>query len=90
MESDKGVNEHLKLQFKALQELQQKRLQNLMEKKKEKKHGQKGNKNSPQETFGVQDDLDLFKVDGLKISHEDNSKSIGISNGEKEQQSKGL
>ncbi|XP_059585221.1 coiled-coil domain-containing protein 13 isoform X2 [Alligator mississippiensis] len=76
MESDKGVNEHLKLQFKALQELQQKRLQNLMEKKKEKKHGQKGNKNSPQETFGVQDDLDLFKVDGLKISHEDNSKRL--------------
>uniref|UniRef100_A0A7M4E295 Coiled-coil domain containing 13 n=1 Tax=Crocodylus porosus TaxID=8502 RepID=A0A7M4E295_CROPO len=76
MESDKGVNEHLKLQFKALQELQQKRLQNLMEKKKEKKHSQKGNKNSPQETFGVQDDLDLFKVDGLKISDEDNSKRL--------------
>ncbi|XP_019363606.1 PREDICTED: coiled-coil domain-containing protein 13 isoform X2 [Gavialis gangeticus] len=76
MESDKGVNEHLKLQFKALQELQQKRLQNLMEKKKEKKHSHKGNKNSPQETFGVQDDLDLFTVDGLKISDEDNSKRL--------------
>uniref|UniRef100_A0A8C3XMX0 Coiled-coil domain-containing protein 13 n=1 Tax=Chelydra serpentina TaxID=8475 RepID=A0A8C3XMX0_CHESE len=62
MESDKGLNENLKIQFKALQEQQQKRLQNLMEKKKEKQHGQKQQQpnNNPTETFGVQDDLNLL------------------------------
>ncbi|XP_067386509.1 coiled-coil domain-containing protein 13 isoform X2 [Emydura macquarii macquarii] len=75
MESDKGLNENLKIQFKALQEQQQKRLQNLMEKKKEKQHGQKGSNNNEKETFGVQDDLNLFKVDG-QLSNEDISKRL--------------
>ncbi|TFK00626.1 Coiled-coil domain-containing protein 13 [Platysternon megacephalum] len=76
MESDKGLNENLKIQFKALQEQQQKRLQNVMEKKKEKQHGQKGgSNNNPKETFGVQDDLNLFKVDG-QLSNEEISKRL--------------
>ncbi|XP_039383275.1 coiled-coil domain-containing protein 13 isoform X2 [Mauremys reevesii] len=75
MESDKGLNENLKIQFKALQEQQQKRLQNVMEKKKEKQHGQKGSTNNPKETFGVQDDLNLFKVDG-QLSNEEISKRL--------------
>ncbi|XP_030405777.1 coiled-coil domain-containing protein 13 isoform X3 [Gopherus evgoodei] len=75
MESDKGLNENLKIQFKALQEQQQKRLQNVMEKKKEKQHGQEGSTNNPKETFGVQDDLNLFKVDG-QLSNEEISKRL--------------
>uniref|UniRef100_K7F3Z0 Coiled-coil domain containing 13 n=1 Tax=Pelodiscus sinensis TaxID=13735 RepID=K7F3Z0_PELSI len=75
MESDKGLNEHLKIQFKALQEQQQKRLQNLMEKKKEKQPSQKGSSNSPKEIFGVQDDLNLLKVDG-QLSDEEISKRL--------------
>nr|XP_042715899.1 coiled-coil domain-containing protein 13 isoform X8 [Chrysemys picta bellii] len=75
MESDKGLNENLKIQFKALQEQQQKRLQNAMEKKKEKQHGQKGSNNNPKETFGVHDDLNLFKVDG-QLSNEEISKRL--------------
>ncbi|XP_042715900.2 coiled-coil domain-containing protein 13 isoform X12 [Chrysemys picta bellii] len=75
MESDKGLNENLKIQFKALQEQQQKRLQNVMEKKKEKQHGQKGSNNNPKETFGVHDDLNLFKVDG-QLSNEEISKRL--------------
>ncbi|KAM7174451.1 coiled-coil domain-containing protein 13 isoform 2-T2 [Macrochelys suwanniensis] len=77
MESDKGLNENLKIQFKALQEQQQKRLQNLMEKKKEKQHGQKQQQpnNNPTETFGVQDDLNLCKVDG-QLSNEEISKRL--------------
>ncbi|KAM9165813.1 coiled-coil domain-containing protein 13 isoform 2-T2 [Pangshura tecta] len=75
MESDKGLNENLKIQFKALQEQQQKRLQNMMEKKKEKQHGQKGSTNDQKETFGVQDDLNLFKVDG-QLSNEEISKRL--------------
>ncbi|XP_048693367.1 coiled-coil domain-containing protein 13 isoform X2 [Caretta caretta] len=74
MDSDKGVNENLKIQFKALQEQQQRRLQNLMEKKKEK-HIQKDSSNNPKETFGVQDDLNLFKVDG-QLSNEEISKRL--------------
>ncbi|XP_038248268.1 coiled-coil domain-containing protein 13 isoform X5 [Dermochelys coriacea] len=75
MDSDKGLNENLKIQFKALQEQQQKRLQNLMEKKKEKQRIQKGSSNNPKETFGVQDDLNLFKVDG-QLSNEEISKRL--------------
>ncbi|XP_034615719.1 coiled-coil domain-containing protein 13 isoform X5 [Trachemys scripta elegans] len=75
MESDKGLNENLKIQFKALQEQQQKRLQNMMEKKKEKQHGQKGSNNNPKETFGVHDDLNLFKVEG-QLSNEEISKRL--------------
>ncbi|XP_074802515.1 coiled-coil domain-containing protein 13 isoform X4 [Natator depressus] len=75
MDSDKGLNENLKIQFKALQEQQQRRLQNLMEKKKEKQHIQKGSSNNPKETFGVQDDLNLFKVDG-QLSNEEISKRL--------------
>ncbi|XP_073190905.1 coiled-coil domain-containing protein 13 isoform X3 [Lepidochelys kempii] len=75
MDSDKGVNENLKIQFKALQEQQQRRLQNLMEKKKEKQHIQKDSSNNPKETFGVQDDLNLFKVDG-QLSNEEISKRL--------------
>ncbi|XP_037747153.2 coiled-coil domain-containing protein 13 isoform X2 [Chelonia mydas] len=75
MESDKGLNENLKIQFKALQEQQQRRLQNLMEKKKEKQRIQKGSSNNPKETFGVQDDLNLFKVDG-QLSNEEISKRL--------------
>uniref|UniRef100_A0A8C0GTC2 Coiled-coil domain containing 13 n=1 Tax=Chelonoidis abingdonii TaxID=106734 RepID=A0A8C0GTC2_CHEAB len=75
MESDRGLNENLKIQFKALQEQQQKRLQNVMEKKKEKQHREKGSTNSPKETFGVQDDLNLFKVDG-QLSNEEISKRL--------------
>ncbi|KAG6929390.1 coiled-coil domain containing 13 [Chelydra serpentina] len=77
MESDKGLNENLKIQFKALQEQQQKRLQNLMEKKKEKQHGQKQQQpnNNPTETFGVQDDLNLCKADG-QLSNEEISKRL--------------
>uniref|UniRef100_A0A8C8RV43 Coiled-coil domain-containing protein 13 n=1 Tax=Pelusios castaneus TaxID=367368 RepID=A0A8C8RV43_9SAUR len=46
-----------------------------MEKKKEKQHGQKGSSDNPEETFGVQDDLNLLKVDG-QLSNEDVSKRL--------------
>uniref|UniRef100_A0A8C5QXJ5 Coiled-coil domain containing 13 n=2 Tax=Leptobrachium leishanense TaxID=445787 RepID=A0A8C5QXJ5_9ANUR len=62
MESDEIVNEHLRLQFKALQEQQQRRLQRLMERKKEKEQqqSQKVNNQKTREAFGVKDELNLL------------------------------
>ncbi|XP_025927968.1 coiled-coil domain-containing protein 13 isoform X1 [Apteryx rowi] len=62
MESDAKVNEHFKRQFKALQEHQQRRLQNLMERKKGKQSSQKGGDGNAEETFGSQNDLNLFET----------------------------
>ncbi|XP_068790202.1 coiled-coil domain-containing protein 13 isoform X4 [Struthio camelus] len=62
MEPDTTVNEHFKSQFKALQEHQQRRLQNLMERKKGKQNSRKGNSGKAEETFGSQNDLNLFEV----------------------------
>nr|DBA25316.1 TPA: hypothetical protein GDO54_012861 [Pyxicephalus adspersus] len=61
MESDDTINENLRQQFKALQEQQQKRLHRLMERKKEKQSEQE-QKQKKSDTFGVQDQLDLFKL----------------------------
>lgn len=60
MESDTGVDEDFKSQFKAYQEQQKRRLQNLMEKKKEKQNKQK----STDSTWGAikaVSDLNLVK-----------------------------
>ncbi|XP_053571637.1 coiled-coil domain-containing protein 13 [Bombina bombina] len=72
MESDDTVNENLRLQFRALQEQQQKRLQRLMEIKKEKQE-QTRKEDSPKkvETFGIQDELNLFNM------QEETSDNIG-------------
>ncbi|XP_007431378.2 coiled-coil domain-containing protein 13 isoform X1 [Python bivittatus] len=60
MEPDEDVSEHLKMQFKALQEQQQKRMQNLMEKKKDSQHSLKqNNKENQDEGFGIPDALNL-------------------------------
>ncbi|XP_066485188.1 coiled-coil domain-containing protein 13 [Tiliqua scincoides] len=64
MELDEEVNENLKMQFKALQELQQKRMQNLMEKKRDKQQSLKtSDEENQNEIFGVQDDLGLSTLD---------------------------
>ncbi|MEE6467452.1 hypothetical protein FKM82_007249 [Ascaphus truei] len=66
MESDEVVNENLRVQFRALQEQQERRLQRLRERKKEK-HQEKIHKDeshSKTDTFGIQDELNLFEVQG--------------------------
>ncbi|XP_053121480.1 coiled-coil domain-containing protein 13 isoform X5 [Hemicordylus capensis] len=71
MELDEEVNENLKMQFKALQEQQQKRMQNLMEKKKEKQQSLKTNsKDNQEESFGVQDNLDLSSLDSPMLKED--------------------
>lgn len=71
MELDEKVNENLKMQFKALQELQQKRMQNLMEKKREKQQSlQNSNEDNKKETFGVQDDLSLSTLDSQMLKED--------------------
>lgn len=71
---DEDVNENLKMQFKALQVLQQKRMHNLMEKKREKqqslKNSNEGNQNGVQQPFGVQDDLNLSTLDSPMLKED--------------------
>ncbi|XP_018414141.1 PREDICTED: coiled-coil domain-containing protein 13 [Nanorana parkeri] len=81
MESDAAINENLRQQFKTLQEQQQKRLQRLMERKKEKQSGQEQKK---ADAFGVQDQLDLFRLDressgdlGKRILEDENERLQG-------------
>ncbi|XP_044512911.1 coiled-coil domain-containing protein 13 [Gracilinanus agilis] len=61
MESEEGMHETLRLQFKALQEQQYKRLQKQMEKKKAKVVTFKGDKNDSKESFGIQNELNLLR-----------------------------
>ncbi|XP_007499853.1 coiled-coil domain-containing protein 13 isoform X2 [Monodelphis domestica] len=61
MESEEGMHETLRLQFKALQEQQYKRFQKQMEKKKAKVVACKGDKNEPKESFGIQNELNLLR-----------------------------
>nr|XP_008110444.1 PREDICTED: coiled-coil domain-containing protein 13 [Anolis carolinensis] len=72
MDVNEEVIENLKMQFKTLQEQQQKRMQALMGKKKEK---QQSLKESSQETFGVQDDLNLSMLEN-EVPKEDASKRL--------------
>ncbi|XP_060104331.1 coiled-coil domain-containing protein 13 [Heteronotia binoei] len=76
MESDEQVNEHLKMQFKILQEQQQKRMQNLLEKKKEKQQSlTQGHPDGQKDIFGVSDDLALSTLD-CPVAKEDFSKRL--------------
>ncbi|XP_077159115.1 coiled-coil domain-containing protein 13 isoform X2 [Paroedura picta] len=76
MDSDEQVNEHLKIQFKTLQEQQQKRMQNLLEKKKEKQQSPtKGHPDGQKDIFGVPDDLALSTLD-CQVAKEDFSKRL--------------
>ncbi|KAM9308090.1 coiled-coil domain-containing protein 13 [Gastrophryne carolinensis] len=59
MELDDSLNENLRQQFRALQEQQQRRLQRLVEKKKEK-HSEREQRKP--DTFGVEDQLNLFQL----------------------------
>ncbi|XP_068951925.1 coiled-coil domain-containing protein 13 [Petaurus breviceps papuanus] len=64
MESEEGMHENLRLQFKALQEQQHKRLQRQLEKKREKHMSLKGGGNDPKATFGIQNELNLLREGG--------------------------
>ncbi|XP_072508313.1 coiled-coil domain-containing protein 13 isoform X3 [Notamacropus eugenii] len=64
MESEEGMHENLRLQFKALQEQQQKRLQRQLEKKREKHMSLQGGGNDPKATFGIQNELNLLLEGG--------------------------
>ncbi|KAM4705197.1 coiled-coil domain-containing protein 13 [Rhinophrynus dorsalis] len=64
MESDEMVNENLRLQFKELQEQQKRRLQRLMERKKEQEQSRQDEGHKQKDTFGVQDELNLFNMAG--------------------------
>ncbi|KAL8164806.1 UNVERIFIED_CONTAM: hypothetical protein K2H54_007391 [Gekko kuhli] len=76
MESDEQVNEHLKMQFKTLQEQQQKRMQNLLEKRKGKPQSlTKGHPEGQKDNFGVPDDLALSTLD-CQVSKEDFGKRL--------------
>lgn len=87
MELDEKVNENLKMQFKALQELQQKRMQNLMEKKREKQQSlQNSNEDNKKETFGVQDDLSLSTLDSQMLKEDIGVKLVKDENEQLQQQ----
>ncbi|XP_020854789.1 coiled-coil domain-containing protein 13 [Phascolarctos cinereus] len=64
MESEEGMHENLRLQFKALQEQQHKRLQRQLEKKREKHMSLEGGGNDPKATFGIQNELNLLREGG--------------------------
>nr|XP_060638649.1 coiled-coil domain-containing protein 13 [Anolis sagrei ordinatus] len=73
MDDNEEVIENLKMQFKTLQEQQQKRMQALMGRKKEK---QQNLKESSQDTFGVQDDLNLSMLEESEVPKEDPFKRL--------------
>ncbi|XP_074053949.1 coiled-coil domain-containing protein 13 isoform X2 [Macrotis lagotis] len=64
MESEEGMHENLRLQFKALQEQQHKRLQRQLEKKREKRMNIKGGRSDLKVTFGIQNELNSLREGG--------------------------
>ncbi|XP_008066750.2 coiled-coil domain-containing protein 13 [Carlito syrichta] len=62
MATDEGSQDTLRLQFKAMQEMQQKRLQKQMEKKKEKELSLKSRSDDQKESLEVSDDFSPFQA----------------------------
>lgn len=62
MAADEGTQDTLRLQFKAMQEMQHKRLQKQMEKQKEKELSLEIKVDDQKESFKISDGLNLLQA----------------------------
>jgi hypothetical protein len=69
MSVDEGSQETLRLQFKAMQELQHRRFQKQMEKKKEKELSLKSNADDQKESLEISDGLSLLHTEEQNLKN---------------------
>ncbi|VTJ65698.1 Hypothetical predicted protein [Marmota monax] len=69
MAADEGSQDTLRLQFKAMQELQHRRLQQQMEKKREKEKEQESRDDDQKESMEISDGLNLLHTEEQNLKN---------------------